>query len=74
MSSPSYMMITVAACAPDFLSDALAHTGHLAEELKAKAGALGTRVGVMATGADTGSLFLLQTYAEMNGIDAAFSV
>lgn len=74
MTSPAYMMITVAACAPDFLNEALAHTGHLAEELKAGAGAISTRVGVLATGENTGSLLLLQTYAEMNGIDAALSV
>jgi hypothetical protein len=74
MSSPAYMMITVAACAPDFLGEAVGHTGHVAEELKSEAGAISTRVGVISTGEHTGSLFLLQTYSELNGIDAAFSV
>ncbi|MCG6903366.1 MAG: hypothetical protein LJE68_11870 [Rhodobacter sp.] len=74
MSAPAYMMITVASCSPDFLTDALAHTGSLAEELKSDAGAISTRVGVMATGNETGSLFLLQTYSELNGIEGALSV
>ena len=74
MTSPAYMMITVASCAPDFLNDATAHTAKLAEELKSEAGAVSTRVGVISTGDHTGSLFLLQTYDELNGIDAAFAV
>ena len=74
MSNPNYMMITVAACTPDFLKDAIGHTNALAEELKAKAGAVTTRVGVISTGEHTGSLMLLQTYSELNGIDAAFGV
>ena len=74
MSSPAYMMITVAACAPGSMKDALSQTAHLAEELKSDAGAMATRVGVMATGHEAGSLFLLQTYSELNGIDRAMSV
>ncbi len=58
----------------DFLKDALGHTASLAEELRADAGAVGTRVGVMATGSEAGSLFLLQTYDDLSGIDAALSV
>lgn len=74
MSSPAYMMITVAKCHPTFLGDALTHTAALAEELKAQAGAASTRVGVISTGDHTGCLILSQAYAELNGIDAAFSV
>ncbi len=74
MTSAKYTMLTVASCAPDFLQDALGHTAKVAETLRADAGAVGTRVGVTATGSDAGSLFLLQTYNDLNGIDAAFSV
>lgn len=74
MSKATYTMITVATCASDFLKDALGHTAALTEELRADAGSVGTRVGVMATGSEAGSLFLLQTYNDLNGIDAALSV
>ncbi len=74
MTTPHYMMITVAACASDFLADALGHTAKLAEELKSQAGAVTTRVGVISTGEHTGSLMLLQTYPELNGIAGAFDV
>lgn len=74
MSSPKYMMVTVASCAPSFVSDALNHLGTLCEELKGQAGAATTRYGQMATGEHTGQLILFQTYAELNGVDAAFSV
>lgn len=74
MPNASYTMLTVAACAPDFLNDALGHTAKLAEDLRSDAGAVGTRVGVTVTGSDAGSLFLLQTYNDMGGIEAAFSV
>ena len=74
MASTNYTMVTVAACDPDFLDQALKHTGALAEELKSSAGALITRYGVLATGEQAGSLILLQGYSELNGIDAAFGV
>lgn len=74
MSSTNYTMVTVAACDPDFLDQALTHTGALAEELKSSAGAMITRYGVLATGEQAGSIILLQGYAELNGIDAAFGV
>jgi len=74
MASTNYTMITVAACDPGFLDQALKHTGALAEELKSSAGAMITRYGVLATGEHAGSIVLLQGYAELNGIDAAFGV
>jgi len=74
MSSTSYTMVTVAAVNSGFLDQALKHTGALAEELKASAGALITRYGVIATGEHTGSIVLFQGYSELNGIDAAFKV
>ena len=74
MSKPKYTMVTVATCAPSFLNQALTHIGAVAEDLKSQAGALTTRYGVIATGERAGSIVLLQSYAEMNGIDAAFSV
>jgi len=72
MTSTKYTMVTVAECAPDFLDQALTHTGAVAEELKASAGALITRYGVLATGSEAGNIILLQGYSELNGIDAAF--
>lgn len=74
MSSPKYMMITVAACAPQKYNDAIGHLDGLAKDLKGKAGAATTRHGIIATGEHTGQLILFQTYAEMNGIDRAFGV
>jgi hypothetical protein len=74
MASTNYTMITVAACDPGFLDQALKHTGALAEELKSSAGAMITRYGVLSTGEQAGSLILLQGYSELNGIDAAFEV
>ena len=40
MTSTKYTMVTVAAVETDFLDEAVKHTGALAEELKAKAGAM----------------------------------
>ena len=74
MTSPKYSVVTVAACASDFLDTALGHLGTLCDELKAQAGALHTRYGVIATGDHAGSLLLFQTYSELNGVDAAFGV
>ena len=74
MSSPKYMMVTVAACDPHRYSDAIGHLDTLASELKNSAGAATTRHGIVSTGEHTGQLILFQTYAELNGIDRAFSV
>ncbi len=73
MASTNYTMVTVAECDPEFLDQALKHTGAVAEQLKSSAGALITRYGVLATGEQAGSIILLQGYSELNGIDAAFS-
>ncbi|MEP1206683.1 MAG: hypothetical protein ABJM29_07750 [Rhizobiaceae bacterium] len=72
MTSTNYTLVTVASCEPDYLDQALKHTGAIAEELKASAGALITRYGVLATGSEAGSIILLQGYSELSGIDAAF--
>ncbi|MFC6636995.1 hypothetical protein GV827_20815 [Sulfitobacter sp. JBTF-M27] len=74
MTATNYTMVTVASCEPSFLNQALKHTGALAEELKASAGAIITRYGVLATGEHAGSMMLMQGYSELNGIDAAFGV
>ena len=74
MTTTNYTMVTVAACEPDYLDQALKHTGALADELKANAGAIITRYGVIATGEHAGSIILMQGYGELNGIDAAFGV
>ncbi|MDU8914148.1 hypothetical protein [Aestuariicoccus sp. MJ-SS9] len=74
MSSPKYMMITVAKCAPQQYGEAIGHLDGLANDLKNDAGAVTTRHGIMATGEHTGQLVLFQTYTEMNGIDRAFGV
>ena len=74
MSSPKYMMVTVAKCAPQQYGKAIGHLEGLAKDLKSDAGAVTTRHGIMATGEHTGQLLLFQTYTEMNGIDRAFGV
>ncbi len=74
MSSPKYMMVTVASCASSFVGDAFKLLGALTEDLKREAGAVTTRYGLMATGEQTGQLVLFQTYDELNGVDAAFGV
>lgn len=74
MSSPKYMMVTVAKCAPQKFSDAIGHLDGLAKDLKNDAGAVTTRHGIIATGEHTGQIVLFQTYEEMNGIDRAFGV
>jgi hypothetical protein len=74
MSSPKYMMVTVAKCAPQQYGEAIGHLNGLANDLKNGAGAVTTRHGIMATGEHTGQLVLFQTYTEMNGIDRAFGV
>lgn len=74
MTNPTYMMITVASCTPSFVADAYGHLATLTDELKADAGAVTTRYGMIATGEHTGNLILFQTYTELNGIDAAFGV
>ena len=74
MSSPKYMMVTVAKCSPRQYGEAIGHLDGLANDLKSGAGAVTTRHGIMATGEHTGQLVLFQTYTEMNGIDRAFGV
>ena len=74
MTSPKYMMITVAKCPPRHREAAIGHLEGLANDLKSGAGAITTRHGVIATGEHTGQLILFQTYDEMNGIDRAFGV
>lgn len=74
MSSPKYLMVTVAKCAPQQNSKAIELLESLANDLKAGAGAVTTRHGIIATGEHTGQLILFQTYEEMNGIDRAFGV
>jgi Domain of unknown function (DUF6854) len=72
--SANYSVVTVVKIDSDYQSEALGLIGELCTELKAQAGALTTRYGVIATGDQAGSLILLQSYEEMNGIDAAFGV
>ncbi len=74
MTTPNFMMITVAKCSPDFIKEATGLTAQLADELKANAGAVSTGVGVIATGDEAGSLMLVQSYEKLSGIDAAFQV
>lgn len=74
MTSPKYMMITVAKCAPQQYGHVIEHLDGLADDLKSEAGAATTRHGIIATGEHTGQIILFQTYAEMNGIDRAFGV
>ena len=56
MSSPKYMMITVAKCAQSRLADAVSNMDGLANDVKAEAGAVTTRHGVISTGNHTGQI------------------
>ncbi len=74
MSEAKYTMITVAACDPSFMADAIPLTVKLAGELIEKAGSIGARAGTVVTGQEVGSLFLAQTYSEIAGIERAFEL
>lgn len=52
----NYTLITVAACEPGYVQEALEHVGIMVGELKEKANCVGAGYGVFATGTDAGSL------------------
>ncbi|MFA3917663.1 DUF6854 domain-containing protein [Ruegeria hyattellae] len=74
MSEAKYTMITVAACDPGFIAEAVPLTVKLAGELIEKAGSIGARAGTVITGHHVGSLFLAQTYTEIAGIERAIDL
>lgn len=74
MSNAKYMMSTVAACEPSYVAQALKHVGAFVGDLVSKAGSVGVRYGVVATGEHAGSLVLFQSYEDLTGIDKAFQV
>lgn len=69
-----YTMLTVISCEPSFAQEALGHIGKLVGELKDKAGCIGARFGVAATGSDAGSLALFQSYAQLGDLEKVFDV
>ncbi len=70
----NYMLITVAACEPAYVQEALGHVGTFVGELKEKANCVGARYGVMGTGMDAGSLTLFQSYAGLGDVEKVFEV
>jgi hypothetical protein len=68
------MMITVAACEPGYVQEALGHVGTLVGELKQRANCVGARYGVVGTGMDAGSLTLFQSYAGLGDVEKVFEV
>lgn len=74
MSKAKYMVSTVAACEPSYVAQALKHVGAFVGDLVSKAGSVGVRYGVVATGEHAGSLVLFQSYEDLTGIDKAFQV
>ena len=70
----NYMVITVAACEPSYVQEALEHLGPVVRDLKKKAGCVGARYGAIATGMDAGSLALFQSYAGLGDIEKVFDV
>ncbi len=72
--SANYMVITVAACEPSYVQEALGHVGTLIGELVDKANCVGARCGVMGTGMDAGSLALFQSYASLGDLEKVFEV
>ena len=72
--SANYMVITVTACEPTYIQEALGHVGTLTGELMDRASCLGARYGVMGTGMEAGSLVLFQSYAGLGDIEKVFEV
>ena len=70
----NYMLITVAACEPGYVEEALGHVGTFVGELKEKANCVGARYGVLSTGMDAGSLTLFQSYAGLGDVEKVFEV
>ena len=72
MSSPKYMIITVAKCAPQQYGQAIEHLESQANYQKTGAGAATSRIGFVATGEHTGEIILFITYVVLICIDRAF--
>lgn len=72
--SANYMVITIAACEPSYVQNALGHVGTLVGELMDRANCVGARYGVMGTGMDAGSLVLFQSYAGLGDVEKVFEV
>ncbi len=70
----NYTILTIAACEPGYVQEALDHVGTFVGELFDKAGCVGARYGVVGTGADAGSLALFQSYAQLGDIEKVFDV
>ena len=74
MTTPNYIMVTVATCDASYMPQAFEHIAGLVADLKSKAGAVTIRYGVLGTGEYAGNIVLFQGYEELNGIDRAFNV
>ena len=74
MSNPKYTMMTVAACEPAYVQEALKHVSGFVADLISKAGAVSARYGILATGEQVGSIVLFQSYQELGDIDKAYQV
>ena len=70
----NYTVVTVAACEPAYVQEALGHVGTFVGELMDKANCVGARYGVIGTGADAGSLVLFQSYTSLGDIEKVFDV
>ncbi len=70
----NYTVVTVAACEPSYVQEALGHVGTFVGELMDKANCVGARYGVMGTGMDAGSLVLFQSYASLGDLEKVFEV
>ncbi len=70
----NYTVVTVAACEPAYVQEALGHVGTFVGELKDKANCVSARYGVIGTGVDAGSLVLFQSYANLGDIEKMFDV
>ena len=70
----NYTVVTVAACEPAFVQEALDHVGTFVGELVGKANCVGARYGVMGTGSDAGSVVLFQSYESLGDIEKVFDV
>ena len=69
-----YTVLTVAACEPSYLQEALGHVGTFVGELKEKASCVSARYGVQSTGLEAGSIVLFQSYAGLGDVEKVFDV
>jgi hypothetical protein len=73
MADETYTVITVARFAPTAQREMMEALGALSADLRAEAGALAARFGIVATGEDTGDAMLYAVYPDLASVERAFA-